>query len=212
MAEKKSTTDEMVFIQSHLNAPKKQRNDFGKYNYRSCEDILEAVKPLLKETNCTLTVSDEIIQVADRIYVKATATLKTPSGKDYTTTAFAREAVAKKGLDESQLTGATSSYARKYALNGLFCIDDNKDADALNVNEEFTKPVTKATNTAQPSTAPLFIDPYDDAFRIVKPEIESAPSQEILKRIWKDNEQLHEYAPFKDAMTKRKNQLNNAAN
>lgn len=194
----------MVFIQSHLNAPKKQRNDFGKYNYRSCEDILEAVKPLLKETNCTLTISDEIIQVADRIYVKATATLKTPSGKDYTTTAFAREAVAKKGLDESQLTGATSSYARKYALNGLFCIDDNKDADALNVNEEFTKPVTKA---AQPVNAPLFNDPYEDAFRIVKPEIESASSQETLMSIWKNNEYLHDYTPFKNACTNRKYEL-----
>lgn len=200
---------ELVSIQSELKAPKNQRNDFGKYNYRSCEDILEAVKPLLKREKCTLTITDDIVMVGDRTYVKATATITNDKNETCQTCAYAREPLLKKGQDESQVTGATSSYARKYALNGLFCIDDNKDADALNVNEEFTKPVTKA---AQPVNGQLFDDPYNDAFRIVKPEIESAPSQEILKRIWKDNEQLHEYAPFKDAMTKRKNQLNNAAN
>ena len=125
-------TNEMVFIQSRLNAPKKQRNTYGNYNYRSCEDILEAVKPLLAEMECVLTIHDEIVQVADRIYVKATATLTTSTGKEYTTTAFAREAETKKGMDESQITGSASSYARKYALNGLFCIDDNKDSDFTN--------------------------------------------------------------------------------
>ena len=143
MAEKKETKkqelNELVFIQSTLKAPKNQRNNFGGYNYRSCEDIMEAVKPLLKEMNCTLVISDEIVQVADRIYVKATATLKTPSGEEYKNTAYAREALSKKGMDESQVTGAASSYARKYALNGLFCIDDTKDADALNVNKEYTQ-------------------------------------------------------------------------
>ena len=128
MAEKKETKkqelNELVYIQSTLKAPKNQRNTFGGYNYRSCEDIMEAVKPLLKDTNCTLVISDEIVQVADRIYVKSTATLKTPSGEEFKNTAYAREALSKKGMDESQVTGAASSYARKYALNGLFCIDD----------------------------------------------------------------------------------------
>lgn len=113
-------------IQQTLNAPKNQRNNFGGYNYRSAEDILEAVKPLLQ--NITLTVSDEIVLIGNRYYVKATATLS--DGEDeIPVTAYAREEESKKGMDASQLTGATSSYARKYALNGLFCIDDAKDPD-----------------------------------------------------------------------------------
>lgn len=115
-------------IQTKLIAPKGQFNAFGKYKYRSCEDILEALKPLLKETESTLIISDEIVMVGNRFYVKATATLKTKDG-DFSATAFAREAETKKGMDDSQITGASSSYARKYALNGLFCIDDTKDAD-----------------------------------------------------------------------------------
>lgn len=113
-------------IQQTLNAPKNQRNNFGGYNYRSAEDILEAVKPLLQ--NITLTVSDEIVLIGNRYYVKATATLS--DGEDViAVTAYAREEENKRGMDASQLTGATSSYARKYALNGLFCIDDAKDPD-----------------------------------------------------------------------------------
>ncbi|EOR2993255.1 ERF family protein [Escherichia coli] len=113
-------------IQQTLNAPKNQRNNFGGYNYRSAEDILEAVKPLLQ--NITLTVSDEIVLIGYRYYVKATATLS--DGEDViAVTAYAREEESKKGMDASQLTGATSSYARKYALNGLFCIDDARDPD-----------------------------------------------------------------------------------
>lgn len=113
-------------IQQTLNAPKNQRNNFGGYNYRSAEDILEAVKPLLQ--NITLTVSDEIVLIGNRYYVKATATLS--DGEDViAVTAYAREEESKKGMDASQLTGATSSYARKYALNGLLCIDDAKDPD-----------------------------------------------------------------------------------
>ncbi|ENQ0912886.1 ERF family protein [Escherichia coli] len=113
-------------IQQTLNAPKNQRNNFGGYSYRSAEDILEAVKPLLQ--NITLTLNDEIVLIGDRYYVKATATLS--DGEDaICVTAYAREEENKKGMDASQLTGATSSYARKYALNGLFCIDDAKDPD-----------------------------------------------------------------------------------
>ncbi len=114
-------------IQRELKAPKTQRNNFGKYNYRSCEDILEAIKPLLGEDGC-LVLTDKIEVVVDRVYVVATATL-TNGNSEWSATAYAREAQSRKGMDEGQLTGATSSYARKYALNGLFCIDDSKDAD-----------------------------------------------------------------------------------
>jgi hypothetical protein len=119
----------LIDIQSKLKAPKGQYNSFGKYRYRSCEDILEAVKPLLRDAGCTLTITDDIITVQNRIYVKATATIKDAEGNTESVTAFAREPEGKKGMDESQVTGTASSYARKYALNGLFLIDDTKDAD-----------------------------------------------------------------------------------
>ena len=123
----------LIKIQSDLKAPKGQYNDFGKYHYRSCEDILEAVKPLLKELNVSLTLSDEIVNVGDRYYIKAIATLAN-NESNITVTAYAREEESKKGMDSMQLTGATSSYARKYALNGLFAIDDTKDSDDPNFN------------------------------------------------------------------------------
>lgn len=110
-------------------APKSQYNDFGKYHYRNAEDILQAVKPLLQKYRCQLTISDDIIAVGDRIYVKAICTITDQDGNTETVTAFAREASSKKGMDDSQVTGTASSYARKYALNGLFLIDDTKDAD-----------------------------------------------------------------------------------
>lgn len=122
--------DKLLNIQQDLKAPKGQYNSFGKYNYRSCEDILEAVKPLLNANNCTLTISDELCNIGERYYIRATATLKdAESGEYYTNIAYAREAETKTGMDASQITGTASSYARKYALNGLFCIDDTKDAD-----------------------------------------------------------------------------------
>lgn len=116
-------------IQAELNAPKKQFNKFGNYAYRSCEDIVEAVKPLLKKHNADLFLSDEIEVKGDRYYVKATATFKC-GDEVVVATASARESETRKGMDDSQITGAASSYARKYALNGLFLIDDNKDADS----------------------------------------------------------------------------------
>ena len=117
-------------IQHKLKAPKGQYNSFGKYNYRSCEDILEGVKPLLKEHNLALLIDDEIVQIGERYYVKATAKI-TDGRESVSATAYAREPDTKKGMDESQITGATSSYARKYALNALLCIDDTKDADTM---------------------------------------------------------------------------------
>ena len=126
----------IIFIQNELKAPKGQFNSFGRYKYRSCEDILEAVKPLLHKYSCSLNISDEIVMVGDRFYIKATATLRKDTGEVVSASAaYAREDESKKGMDGAQVTGAASSYARKYALNGLFCIDDTKDADT----DEYTK-------------------------------------------------------------------------
>ena len=126
---------ELCEIQKKLKAPKGQFNKFGNYKYRSCEDILEAVKPLLYEHGCSLKLSDDLVYVGDRYYIKATATITTKDGAAETVTAYAREEETKKGMDGSQITGTASSYARKYALNGLFCIDDTKDADT----DEYTE-------------------------------------------------------------------------
>ena len=126
----------IISIQNELKAPKGQFNSFGRYKYRSCEDILEAVKPLLHKYSCSLNISDEAVMVGDRFYIKATATLRKDTGEVISSSvACAREDEAKKGMDGAQVTGAASSYARKYALNGLFCIDDTKDADT----DEYTK-------------------------------------------------------------------------
>jgi hypothetical protein len=130
--------EELQKIQAELKAPKSQYNKFGNYNYRSSEDILEAVKPLLHKHKCTLTIKDDVVQVGDRIYIKAIVTLKTKDSQEEVT-AFAREAQTKKGMDESQITGAASSYARKYALNGLFLIDDTKDADTMDNSVQTAK-------------------------------------------------------------------------
>ena len=136
-------------IQAELKAPKSQRNNFGNYNYRSCEDILEAVKPLLAREGLVLTITDSIEMVGNRYYVKATATV-TDGEKSISTTAYARESDGRKGMDESQVTGSSSSYSRKYALNGLFCIDDTKDADTMDNTE---KP--KAAPNKKPDKAAL---------------------------------------------------------
>lgn len=127
--------DKLFEIQQQLKAPKGQYNKFGGYKYRSCEDIFEAVKPLLKKEKLTLQTSDELVQVGDRYYIKATAILS-DGNETITNTAYAREEETKKGMDGSQITGACSSYARKYALNGLFLIDDVKDSDTTNTGGE----------------------------------------------------------------------------
>ena len=120
----------MSQIQSELKAPKGQFNSFGKYKYRSCEDIVEAVKPILSKYGYHLTMSDEVVGVGDRVYIKATCCVMDVDKEVAKSTALAREALIKKGMDDSQITGTASSYARKYALNGLFAIDDTKDADS----------------------------------------------------------------------------------
>tara|TARA_R110002096_G_scaffold34807_2_gene99246 strand:+ start:1839 stop:2378 length:540 start_codon:yes stop_codon:yes gene_type:complete len=125
--------DKLQKIQSELKAPKSQRNNFGKYNYRSCEDILEAVKPLLKKHNCTLTISDEIHEVGSLVYVESVAVIS-DGEKQVHTKAQAGIDANRKGMDIAQSFGSSSSYSRKYALNGLFLIDDTKDSDATNTH------------------------------------------------------------------------------
>lgn len=136
-------------IQQELKAPKGQYNSFGKYKYRSCEDIIEAVKPLLAKNGCRLTLSDEIVEIGGRVYVKATAKIVCGDESE-TVTAYAREPEQKKGMDESQITGTASSYARKYALNGLLLIDDTKDADT----DEYQQQTAARSAQAQSAPAP----------------------------------------------------------
>ena len=133
--------EKLMTVQTKLRAPKGQYNNFGKYSYRSCEDILEALKPLLAEVGAIVNVTDEIKLIGDRYYVEATASfIDTETGERMIAKASAREAETKKGMDDSQVTGSVSSYARKYALNGLFAIDDNKDADSTNTHGKEIKP------------------------------------------------------------------------
>lgn len=162
---------ELVEIQKKLKAPKDLTNKFGGYKYRSAESILEAVKPLLYEQKCQLTITDDIVMVGNRIYVKAVATIKNESGETETTTAFAREGEAKKGLDSSQISGASSSYARKYALNGLFCIDDNKDSDTTN-------------------------DGNADSLDMALQEVRAAQSEDTLRQIWANYSFLQKESRF----------------
>ena len=142
---------ELISIQSELKAPKSQFNKFGGYKYRKAEDILEAVKPLLAKQKCTLIITDDVVLIGNRIYVKATATIKNEKGEDETTTGLAREEETMKGMDSSQNTGASSSYARKYALNGLFAIDDNADYDTTNDGQQQTQQQAK-TQAQQPAS------------------------------------------------------------
>ena len=143
---------ELISIQSELKAPKSQYNKFGGYKYRKAEDILEAVKPLLAKQKCTLIITDDVVLIGNRIYVKATATIKNEKGECETTTGWAREEETKKGMDGSQITGASSSYARKYALNGLFAIDDNADSDTTNDGQHQASQQQAQTQAQQPAS------------------------------------------------------------
>ena len=138
-----SVYKKLIEVQTKLKAPKNQYNSFGKYSYRNCEDILEALKPILKEVGATIIISDEVVSVNERYYVKATVKfIDTETGEVVEASANAREEDNKKGMDSSQLTGSTSSYARKYALNGLFAIDDTKDSDFTNTHDKEDKKKT----------------------------------------------------------------------
>ena len=142
--------EKLLSIQTELKAPKSQYNSFGKYNYRNCEDILEAVKPLCAKYKAVSVMGDEVIQIGERYYIKSTARLIDLESEGVVeNTAYAREEAEKKGMDGSQVTGASSSYARKYALNGLFAIDDTKDSDTTNNGQTTPKEATKAKQTAK---------------------------------------------------------------
>ncbi len=191
---------ELIEIQNELKAPKNQKNTFGKYMYRSAEDILESVKPLLKKYNCHLTISDEMVALRERYYVKATATLA-KEGESISTTAYAREEESKKGMDSSQLTGSTSSYARKYALNGLFCIDDTKDSDFTNTHGKEAKPTPWVATPKETVEIEL-----KDAINVLNKCKDVASVDEVVKAyktLWTNQD-------FKNAVSKRRKELNEA--
>lgn len=169
---------ELIAIQGELKAPKNQLNKFGGYHYRSAEDILEVVKPHLLKNDCILTISDTVEMLGGRFYVKATARLMNSAGEVIETTAYAREEESKKGMDSSQITGATSSYARKYALNGLFCIDDTKDADATNTHGAEEKKPAQPKNSQAPQSND---DPSIDAMVL---DIMSASNLDEITQKW----------------------------
>jgi len=169
-------------IQTELKAPKSQFNKFGNYNYRNCEDILEAVKPLL----CGLVVimDDDIVQVGDRFYVKSTATI-TDGENELKSSAFARESFTRKGMDDAQLTGATSSYSRKYALNGLFLIDDNKDSDSTNNGEQQTENKSKSKQKINEPELPWYNEPdYQTDLEAMTNAIRGGtPPEQVIEQI-----------------------------
>lgn len=158
----KNIYQKLGHVQFCLKAPKSQYNQFGKYNYRNCEDIQEAAKPIMNEVGAALVISDDLVQVGDRFYIKATAKfIDTDSGESIENTAYAREELEKKGMDASQITGSASSYARKYALNGLFCIDDTKDSDTPQAPD---KPAESDKMTKKKGqTAPMHNKPSETA-------------------------------------------------
>lgn len=141
-----SIYQKLIKVQTELKAPKGQYNSFGNYPYRSAEDILEALKPLLLKNGLTQIITDEIVQIGDRYYIKAIVTIFDDDGKSIQTTAYAREELAKKGMDGSQITGSASSYARKYALNGMYAIDDTKDADTDQYQKNYREAIKENPN------------------------------------------------------------------
>ena len=189
---------QLIAIQQELKAPKSQYNSFGKYKYRSCEDILESAKPILAKNGCSLTLTDDVIFVGERYYIKATATLS--NGKDnVTVSALAREAEDKKGMDESQITGTASSYARKYALNGLFCIDDTKDADATNTLGKDAIPAPKPLTKEEQQREDSLSDALD--------EIRDSHTKDDLKGVFYKYDFLQNEKRFIDALSARKKEI-----
>ena len=166
--------DKLVKIQAELKAPKSNRNSFGNYNYRSCEDILEAVKPLLTTEGLSLVLVDEVVNIGIHNYVKAAAVLTDKDGANITAVAYAREAETKKGMDDAQITGAASSYARKYALNGLFAIDDTKDPDTQD-----NRP--KARSVLKEEPRDTYINPLGEAKEQLKVTLEEAGHDNAVK-------------------------------
>lgn len=192
-------------IQEHLNAPKNQYNSFGKYKYRSCEDILEGVKPLLK--GLFLSISDEIVLIGDRYYVKATATI-TDGENSHSASAIAREEENKKGMDAAQVTGATSSYARKYCLNGLFGIDDSKDADTDEHKQQQNAAPAKQTKSSPSSHAPEQVLKAFTEAAMQKNTVEEL--KQAFAKAWKMLEGTEEQAKAKDIYNIRRDELEGA--
>lgn len=173
--------EKLSTIQTKLIAPKNQHNSYGKYYYRSCEDILEGLKPHLEETKTAVTINDEVVLIGERYYIKATATLHDcESDKSVSNTAYAREELTKKGMDASQITGSTSSYARKYALNGLFCIDDVKDADTRDNRQKEAVEQAKAEEEVQNLENSIIDDLKARALK-ARCVAEQVPEEKILK-------------------------------
>lgn len=192
----KEQVNSLAIIQAKVKAPKGQFNSFGKYHYRSAEDILEAVKLVINPMGFSISISDTIIQLGDRYYIQATATL-TDGKETYVATAYAREEDSKKGMDGSQVTGASSSYARKYALNGLFALDDTKDSDA--------------TNTYDKEPAKVEVKPFtlsaNDMGELAK-KLKECTELSHLSKYWKDMDDKWKSLPIVlDLFTKRKNEL-----
>lgn len=178
---------ELTQIQNELKAPKNQYNKFGGYKYRNCEDILEAVKPLLLKYNCNLFIYDDAIQIGDRYYIKATAQFYNDSNNT-SVSALAREPLNKKGMDESQITGATSSYARKYALNGLFLIDDTKDSDT----EEHKQQTQNKS---------------DETKKAILKDVPKCNSMYEMTMLWESYPEYHNDSEIKTAFGKHKKEL-----
>lgn len=178
---------ELIEIQNELKVPKNQKNNFGNYKYRSAEDILEALKQLLYKHKCILNITDSIELIGSRFYVKATAKIINSEGISVETVAFAREDESKKGMDGSQITGASSSYARKYALNGLFAIDDTKDSDVTNTGVK-EKPT------------------IDEALSFVK----KSKTISDLMQVWNMYPIFHTNEKFKNASTAKRKEIENA--
>ena len=194
--EKKEKTiyEKLLSVQNELKAPKDKKNTFGGYNYRSCEGILEAVKPLLQAQGLMLTIKDEVVNIGDRYYVKATVLLDDISSNgEIAITALAREEEAKKGMDASQITGTASSYARKYALNGLFLIDDTKDADTDEFHRTTQENGQKTNVATQPNQPPakkiaLTQKIVDEKLKFILEQTDT----ETVKNIWLNLSKMYE--------------------
>ena len=192
----KESANSLAIIQAKVKAPKGQFNSFGKYHYRSAEDILEAVKLVINPMGFSISISDTIIQLGDRYYIQATATL-TDGKETYVATAYAREEESKKGMDGSQVTGASSSYARKYALNGLFALDDTKDSDATNTHD-------KEPSKAEVKPFTLTANEIGE----VSKQLKECTELVHLSEYWKDMDAKWKALPIVlELFTKRKNEL-----
>lgn len=172
--------EKLSIVQSQIKVNKSNYNSFGKYNYRSAEDILEAAKPICKANGCVLTLSDDVIALEGRFYIKATATLAdTESLETIEVTAFAREEESKKGMDASQVSGSCSSYARKYAMNGLFNLDDAKDADT----DAYTFVQKKGTKAEPKKLAGITEEEAKNLYALIKQVDASDPVEERVRKI-----------------------------